>query len=182
MEAGVPLNSLLPEGFRERREESDNGSSQNEHPDVPAALQPDDDVPLTHARLGRMIAMIGSFALAVDRSSHLRGNAPPVDPSPAPTAPAPVPQFKKSLTLQYDAFRSGMEKEEAKAFYARLVVVWVLFILFWAVSISLSVSLFVLTTWIAARLGYIYADGRVEYRTFALFLYVASSFPWLYRD
>lgn len=77
--------------------------------------------------------MIGSFALAVDNSGHLRGDVPSV-PKPSDSGPAATPQFKKSLTLQYDAFRSGMEKEETKAFYARLVVVWVLFIMFWMAS------------------------------------------------
>ncbi|KAJ6600011.1 hypothetical protein DFH09DRAFT_628154 [Mycena vulgaris] len=132
MEAGVPLNTLLPEGFRERREESEDELS---NPDAPPVPEPNADVPLTYARLGRMIAMIGSFALAVDKSSHLRGDLPRAHPVPIePPGPTASPQFKKSLTLQYDAFRSGMEKEEAKAFYARLVVVWVLFIMFWAIG------------------------------------------------
>ncbi|KAJ7150894.1 hypothetical protein C8R43DRAFT_887165 [Mycena crocata] len=137
MEAGVPLQSLLPDGFRERREGSDDashdGDNPNANPDAPPVLEPDADVPLTHARFGRMIAMIGSFALAVDNSGHLRGDVPSV-PKPSDCGPAATPQFKKSLTLQYDAFRSGMEKEETKAFYARLVVVWVLFIMFWMAS------------------------------------------------
>ncbi|KAJ7484324.1 hypothetical protein FB451DRAFT_81760 [Mycena latifolia] len=133
MEAGVPLNTLLPEGFRERRESEDR-SYHGSNPDVPAAPEPDADVPLTHARLGRMIAMIGSFALAVDKSGQLRGDVAPVHPNPTEPGPTATPQFKKSLTLQYDAFRSGMEKEETKAFYARLVVVWVIFILFWAIG------------------------------------------------
>ncbi|KAJ6470255.1 hypothetical protein C8R47DRAFT_1325312 [Mycena vitilis] len=134
MEAGVPLNTLLPDGFRERREESEDGSIHGERPDAPPAPEPDANVPLTHARLGRMVAMIRSFALAVDKSSHLRGAEPPIKPAPGESGPTPTPQFKKSLTLQYDAFRAGMEKEEAKAFYARLVVVWTLFIMFWTVG------------------------------------------------
>jgi hypothetical protein len=92
------------------------------------------DIPLTHVHLGHMIAMIGSFALAVDKSGHLCGDVPISHDPSREAGPAQTPQFKKSLTLQYDAFRSGMEKDEAKAFYARLVVVWVLFIMFWMVS------------------------------------------------
>ncbi|KAJ7746481.1 hypothetical protein DFH07DRAFT_832698 [Mycena maculata] len=126
MEAGVPLDTLLPEGFRERRGGSED-SSRDENPDAPRPPEADADVPLTYARLGRMVAMIGAFALAVDRSSHLRGDVPVVQPS-RPTGPT----AHKSLTLQYDTFRAGMEKEETKAFYARLVVVWILFITFWA--------------------------------------------------
>ncbi|KAJ7074969.1 hypothetical protein B0H15DRAFT_45155 [Mycena belliarum] len=137
MEAGVPLDTLLPEGFRQRREESEDGSDHGSHSGAAPVLEhseQDADVPLTHARLGRMIAMIGSFALAVEKSGHLRGNVPPIHSNPAEPISTGTPQFKKSLTLQYEAFRSGMEKEEAKAFYARLVVVWVLFIIFWVVG------------------------------------------------
>ncbi|KAJ7676477.1 hypothetical protein B0H17DRAFT_1080152 [Mycena rosella] len=139
MEAGVPLNTLLPEGFREHREESEDASCHGSNPDAPPAPDADADVPLTYARLGRMIAMIGSFALAVDKSSHLRGDEPvhpvqPVRPVLIEPTQSATPQFKKSLTLQYDAFRAGMEKEENKAFYARLVVVWVLFIMFWTIG------------------------------------------------
>ncbi|KAF8217673.1 hypothetical protein K438DRAFT_1795430 [Mycena galopus ATCC 62051] len=130
MEAGVPLDVLLPDGFRENRTESEDGSSHQEQPSTgqeqrPVGPPPDADVPLTHARLGRMIAMLGSFALAIR-------DVPLIDHTPAP--PAPVPEFRKSLTLQYDTLRSGLEKEEAKAFYARLVVVWVLFITFWIIG------------------------------------------------
>ncbi|KAJ7868633.1 hypothetical protein B0H14DRAFT_2729837 [Mycena olivaceomarginata] len=133
MEAGVPLDTLLPDGFRERHQESEDGSSHEEHRPGPA---PDANIPLTHARLGRMITMVGSFALAVNKSGHLTRDSPVINPpsNSRGTGSAPTPQFRKSLTLQYDAFRSGMEKEEAKAFYARLVVVWVLFIMFWMIG------------------------------------------------
>ncbi|KAJ7249438.1 hypothetical protein C8J57DRAFT_1521927 [Mycena rebaudengoi] len=123
MEAGVPLSTLLPEGFKKRCMESGEGSLSGSNTDsrggrFESMPEPDADVPLTHARLGRMIAMIGSFALAVDKSGHLSGDIPIVRPA------------EKS----YDAFRSGMEKEETKAFYARLSVVWMVFILFWTVG------------------------------------------------
>ncbi|KAJ7154605.1 hypothetical protein C8R46DRAFT_1117876 [Mycena filopes] len=142
MEAGVPLDTLLPDGFREkRREESEDNDSVVVHSTaVPhGSSQISVDVPLTHARLGRMIAMVGSFALAVDKSSHLSGDVhPPGDASPALNdggSPSSRTDLKKkSLTLQYDAFRAGMEKEENKAAYARLVVVWILFIMFWMVG------------------------------------------------
>ncbi|KAJ7199234.1 hypothetical protein GGX14DRAFT_662452 [Mycena pura] len=142
MEAGVPLNTLLPEGFRERCKDSGsyNGSSRagESSPTTPQMTDVerrlDENIPLTHARLGRMIAMIGGFAIAVDKSGHLRGD-PSAVPVPARReGPVETPQFKKSLTLQYDAFRSGMAKEEAKAFYARLVVVWMLFLMFWIIG------------------------------------------------
>ncbi|KAF7338773.1 Tandem pore domain k+ channel [Mycena sanguinolenta] len=130
MEAGVPLDMLLPDGFRDKRSDSDSdGSSHQEN--RPVGPAPDADVPLTHARLGRMIAMLGSFALAVRSDPVITHHTPRVPNS------APIPQFRKSLTAQYDALRSGVEKEETKAFYARLVVVWALFIMFWTVRLYL---------------------------------------------
>ncbi|KAF7313871.1 Tandem pore domain k+ channel [Mycena chlorophos] len=127
MEAGVPLNTLLPEGFHEPSEDGEEPPARDPDGRAPDPTT-DANFPLTHARLGRMIAMLGTFALAVHRSSHITGDSKVVPRN------TPVPQFKKSLTLQYETFRSGMEKEEAKAFYARLVVVWVLFLLFWIVG------------------------------------------------
>ncbi|KAF7309023.1 Tandem pore domain k+ channel [Mycena kentingensis (nom. inval.)] len=141
MEAGVPLSTLLPDGFVNERERKDDSDSSYEHPREGTLRDPDGagvdptrdtELPLTHARLGRMIAMIGSFALAVDKSGHLRGEAP--EALPRQDQPTTSPQFKKSLMLQYETFRSGMDKEEARAFYARLVVVWMLFLVFWIVG------------------------------------------------
>ncbi|KAJ6469379.1 hypothetical protein C8R45DRAFT_1078707 [Mycena sanguinolenta] len=126
MEAGVPLDMLLPDGFRDKHRDSDSDASSHQE-NRPVGPAPDADVPLTHARLGRMIAMLGSFALAV-RSGPVVANTPRVPSS------APIPHFRKSLTVQYDALRSGVEKEETKAFYARLIVVWALFITFWTIG------------------------------------------------
>ncbi|KAF7291980.1 Tandem pore domain k+ channel [Mycena indigotica] len=131
MEAGIALDNLLPQGYRERREENDSRSSSDRPvhhptPSGPVVLPTDTTLPLTHARFGRMIAMIGAFALAVDESGHLRGDKQ--------THPNNIRPAKKSLTLQYETFRAGMQKEETRAFYARLVVVWVFFLGFWIVG------------------------------------------------
>ncbi|KAF9067066.1 hypothetical protein BDP27DRAFT_1226488 [Rhodocollybia butyracea] len=99
------------------------------------------DIPLTHARLGRMIAMLGGYALAVDRSGALKGtttserkgiNAFPSKIRASNSgSTSHSKKANKSLSQQYDAYRVAMEKEETKAFYARLVVVWTLFVAFW---------------------------------------------------
>ncbi|CAK5272536.1 unnamed protein product [Mycena citricolor] len=134
MEAGVPLDMLLPEGYREERgpaRDSAPDSPDSPHAHVP--IQADADVPLTYTRLGHMVAMLGAFALAVNKSSHLCHKAAEA-PTGGRPAPLPTPMFKPSLTSQYDKYRSSMEKEETKAFYARLTVVWALFIMFWIVG------------------------------------------------
>ncbi|KIK54974.1 hypothetical protein GYMLUDRAFT_48173 [Collybiopsis luxurians FD-317 M1] len=185
MEAGVPLNELLPPGFAKRWREHHPPPQTSQIPTpipgstpVPPPVSRNNssntmsqfnawlsrlqkaqrdydstDVPLTHARLGRMVAMLGGFAFAVDRSGPLRGtvkgsSSPTSAKRPGFPAVAGAPQLgsldssrsdnrpfskkvPKSLSQQYDAYRVAMEKEEAKAFYARLVVVWTFFIVFW---------------------------------------------------
>lgn len=101
-------------------------------------LQPHDvakgDVPLTHARMGRMIAMVGKFALAVDNSGHLNG-----------TTPRPKGQSRKRSTEQptaareteatsYGIFQESIEEEEKRAFHSRLIVSLTLFLIFWTVG------------------------------------------------
>ncbi|KAK7059765.1 tandem pore domain k+ channel [Favolaschia claudopus] len=132
MEAGVPLDTLLPEDFIERhmaRDEEHKYTEHNHRPEV--AL--DATTPLTHARLGRMVSMIGSFALAVHKSSHLSGDVDSTIPSAQNNKSVPLKQPNSEM-LHYDAFRTGMETEETKAFYGRLAVVWMLFITFWMIG------------------------------------------------
>lgn len=145
MEAGVPLHLLLPTGFKIRNGVVSHGrkrsglESGDAEPGTVVPVPPDgvlrdpDDtgMPLTHARLGRMIAMIGQFALAVHSSGRLAGDIPLE--VPRKTKPANNSNSKASLAQQYDSFKEGMEREEQKAFYARLTVAWILFILFWMV-------------------------------------------------
>lgn len=215
MEAGVPLNELLPPGFAKRWTEK-HPPLEADNPRLGEGIVPGStfmpfpmlrdnsrnsatsqfgasawawisrlqnaqrsydprEVPLTHARLGRMVAMLGGFALAVDRSHTLKGSAPiRGGPSRRPVAvaagatttaatvttatrPTPTPILvpstsarsdssslplsptirkpPKSLSQQFDAYRVAVEKEETKAFYARLIVVWILFVVFWVVCL-----------------------------------------------
>lgn len=168
----VPGSTFLP--FPLSRDNSRNSASQlgasawawvSRLQNAQSSYDPN-EIPLTHARLGRMMAMLGGFALAVDKSSALRGgvtNRGGLSPRRAEAAPAstllipplltstgssgtasttiplsPTSQKRvpKSLSQQYEAYRVAMEKEETKAFYARLVVVWTIFLIFWMVRFS----------------------------------------------
>ncbi|KAJ7596567.1 hypothetical protein C8J56DRAFT_850011 [Mycena floridula] len=146
MEAGVPLNALLPPSFWKRHNEIAHGPNDSHAP--PPVYIPDMDMPLTQARMGRMINMVVNFGLAVDRSGWLKGgplpDAPPTGTSnftnitmttagtgaTRPSSPKPKP----SLSLEYDTFQTSMQGEERKAFIARLTVVWVIFLTFWMIG------------------------------------------------
>ncbi|KAJ7590585.1 hypothetical protein C8J56DRAFT_537402 [Mycena floridula] len=134
MEAGVPLNALLPPSFWKNRNQMD-----HEHNDVTPA--PDMEMPLTQARLGRVIGMLVSFAFAVQGSGSPKspdmavgsiGMTPTLARATTLTSTrSRSPTLEVSLSQQYDTFSTSMEKEENKAFYARLTVVIILFITFW---------------------------------------------------
>jgi potassium channel subfamily K, other eukaryote len=170
MEAGVPLGTLLPPAYWRRKHEGlDSPHATRVHghvppPDHPAARVDLESIPLTHARMGRMLAMLGGFAIALDRSG--RANHDPNDlphgmksgeltsphtgfsmPSMGTHRPhtptgrhlndphvTQSPAYKKSLAKQLYEFRTTMEQGEQKAFYARLTVTLMLFTLFWVVS------------------------------------------------
>lgn len=157
MEAGVPLSNLLPPGFKPRRPaqlEVQPGSSREGSHDLPPLRGDDpgpddpDELPLTHARMGKMIAILARFALLTfDGARQEDEPSSPQTPSVRRNQLARLdtfqrqdskdnekPKYKKSLADQYDAFHSLMEREEKKALNARLVVVWLLFLTFWLVS------------------------------------------------
>lgn len=138
LEVGVPLRTLLPSGYWKRKLGDDDEDGPHEKPRTgPGARKlPDlnEDFPLTHARLGKMISMVGNFALAVDKSS-LTGDTP-LRLIHRPAKSGITSKSEKTLTQQYESFRAGMESEETRAFYARLSVAWVVFFLFWIVRLS----------------------------------------------
>jgi hypothetical protein len=91
--------------------------------------------------MGRMIAMLGSFALALDRSGRAAKENPMKDPDSevkcrGTRANPSTPSYKRPLSEEYDTFRRGLANEEMKAFYARLVVAWAFFIIFWTVRLA----------------------------------------------
>ncbi|KAG5651636.1 hypothetical protein H0H81_007979 [Sphagnurus paluster] len=145
MEAGVPLRSLLPEGFSPKVKHGDAGTVErpNESGDIPTHRKPHAPpnvagIPLTHVRLGRMVTMLGNFALAVDHSAFVK--------VPKPGDNLQVPENRdgnrdrRSVAEQYESLRASMEKEEKKAFYVRLIVVWIVFLLFWFVGSAIFMT------------------------------------------
>ncbi|KAF5383291.1 hypothetical protein D9615_005020 [Tricholomella constricta] len=157
MEAGVPLRNLLPAGFKAKRAECKDGAV--DHPAVvektpghsksQVAVPPElTRMPLTHARMGRMIVMLGNFALAVDQSSFVKV------PKPGELAAAAKRKREResaaseiddghrqrSVAEQYEVLRASMESEERRAFYVRLMVVWAVFFLFWMVGSAIFMA------------------------------------------
>jgi potassium channel subfamily K, other eukaryote len=188
MEAGAPLVELLPPDFkvlahrhrkqarstsRSTRRNTSVGRSEavggRERSTADRGMPPPAPIPLTHARLGMMTAMLGRFALAMHFNSdpghgdlRLPGAsaiAPPahddnesilhVESSPTAvneSGPSPFgmglerAQSTLSLTDGLESFKSNVEREERRAFYARFVVAWSLFLVFWTVRLALSLS------------------------------------------
>ena len=211
METGVPLETLLPPGFKSYADadaqSGDSSASSRTGEGIMAGItglwremrsrdghEPGDieDRPatLTHARMGRMVAMLGRFALAFhgasgdpppppptarspvafpiapsppedqDKSSgdgHTKeandisevrleqpateqsnvdqGNISQIPPRPELTTNASTPSHSLSLSLHdYGSYRIEVESEEKRAFLARLTVVWILFLVFWALG------------------------------------------------
>ncbi|KAF9457930.1 hypothetical protein BDZ94DRAFT_1174632 [Collybia nuda] len=144
MEVGVPLRTLLPPGFEPKHSRggkeriSDGGQVGESGPrSVPSNF---DDIPLTHARIGRMAVMLGNFAFAVNKSSFAKF----AQRASHTTAPinGDVGEEKRqnSITEHYESARASMESEEKRAFYARLLVVWMIFILFWIVGSAIFMA------------------------------------------
>lgn len=136
MEVGVPLRTLLPPGFRPK-------SNRDEKEGTPDGTQPEaseprpappnfDDIPLTHARVGRMAVLLGNFAFAINKSSFAKfaQRAPRISIPEEDDAQKKL-RHQHSLTEKYESVRASMESEERRAFYARFTVVWMIFIVFW---------------------------------------------------
>jgi potassium channel subfamily K, other eukaryote len=152
LETGVPLSRLLPPGFKmpllrdqddaqmarvERIKSSGTGFGTSMPRFVPSEPL---GLPLTHARIGRMAVMLGTFAFAVTERSFTRvaeaAKVPPKETDSDDQSSIDGP-YNWSIAEQYESMRAGMEVEEKRAFAARLFIVWVFFIAFWMVCISL---------------------------------------------
>ncbi|KAF9259111.1 voltage-gated potassium channel [Marasmius fiardii PR-910] len=159
MEAGVPLCYLLPSGFwKKRRGISESvgrsksgmgmgmGMSRGGAAD-PETLTPDglrvrqprgeidlEEIPLTHARIGRMIGMLGGFALAAGKSEVWKPKETEKGgvKTPQRVPPRPLPRRRSSDTTT--TIHGGDEEAERKAFWIRFSVAWMLFIVFWVVG------------------------------------------------
>jgi potassium channel subfamily K, other eukaryote len=138
VEIGIPLGTLLPPEYWMYRSASEKSNQ----------MKPE-EMPETHKQIGQMLAMVGSFALAVNHSNmwflgaHHDGdpessNLPTLreENSALPMSGREVTQGGKRKTLvhQYDDFRVTMEREESAASRARIIVALLIFILFWVIG------------------------------------------------
>jgi potassium channel subfamily K len=164
MAVGVPLDELLPLNYmmsrqRRKRRATRNSADGSRKSDVEnevgieegmacRGLNHPDMNKLTYARMGKMISMLGRLALSVHASAAPDGTMPkddnlsiqPCDTIPPPTVTAVTGASGNGevSTQNYGSFRKGMEKEERRAFMARLIVALSLFVLFWVVSLCFS--------------------------------------------
>ncbi|KAG6880008.1 hypothetical protein C0992_008215 [Termitomyces sp. T32_za158] len=173
METGVPLFMLLPEGFRTRErdlrgaekihsnigrhssscdltdestvKEKEREEGKRKHGFRPPPI-PEGSIAmsLTHARLGKMIMILGNFALAVNDESFIKVPKPGSGAAKVKrnkrllatlTAGDGSNMIKKqSIAEQYESLRAAMADEERKAFWVRFWLVWLIFWVFWMVG------------------------------------------------
>jgi potassium channel subfamily K len=135
MEAGAPLDSLLPPNFRLSDEDNAAGEW---HPSEPVGGGGGTGgSPLTHIRLGRMLALLGNFALAMGHGEHVdhihaEHDDTYEDDHEDGDSYHGVP-LTYTMTMDPDVFDATVEAEEETAFYARLSAAFLLFFLFWLV-------------------------------------------------
>jgi potassium channel subfamily K, other eukaryote len=165
LEAGVPLDELLPADYmisRQRRKQrakrcsEDGNSKSGDHESIRfdgklrRGFHSTNVTKLTHARMGGMVAMLGRFALAVhDQGGHdwngltvqesdVPNHRPKIELEPTMTMTSTGNESVSGILIHpsniQESFREGLEKEERRAFVARLVIAWSLFVLFWVVS------------------------------------------------
>ncbi|KAF8645936.1 hypothetical protein AX16_007467 [Volvariella volvacea WC 439] len=131
METGVDLVLLLPRGYWERRFSQGKETTSDTHRTQNGAenrRSSNPDTPFTYAVMGRMIRMLGNFALSVDKSlmdAQRDRKLPSIQDN--------LTMDIQNLAQQYEIFRESMEREERHAFYTRFAFAWILFIIFWMV-------------------------------------------------
>ncbi|EDR12585.1 tandem pore domain K+ channel [Laccaria bicolor S238N-H82] len=136
MEAGAPLASLLPPNFRLSDEDNAAGGW---HPSEPVGGGGGTGgSPLTHIRLGRMLALLGNFALAMGHGEHVdhihtEEEEDSYDDHEDSGSYHGVP-LTYTMTMDPDVFDATVEAEEETAFYARLSAAFLLFFMFWLVG------------------------------------------------
>ena len=144
MEAGAPLRTFLPPGFKPNIPSQDpvsfmltcEGGFPREgsvEPKPRAVVDEGVDISLTHSSLGRMMVMLGSFGLAVNHSQKIPKEArPPL----IQVATLSDNRFRPSVLEPFDALRAAMDNEEKRAFNIRLCAILMIFVLFWMVCHS----------------------------------------------
>ncbi|EGO03438.1 hypothetical protein SERLA73DRAFT_45542, partial [Serpula lacrymans var. lacrymans S7.3] len=144
LEAGVPLESLLPPNFCPSQREF--RTSEDENADKPTLGS------LTHERIGRMAAVLTRFAMvAYDSAGTATQNQENggenrssawalVGPSTGTTNSSgfalsgALPSRTSSSDSLGSDYHAEVAETEKKAFYARLTIAWALFIIFWMVG------------------------------------------------
>jgi potassium channel subfamily K len=156
LETGVALCRLLPVGFKmpEPRHQVDMSAAQVEGADSATGSNTSRPqfvptqplcLPLTHARVGRMAVMLGTFAFAVTERSFANVAGAASESPQKGTAEEKIGDSQSplirhdswSIAEQYESMRTGIEVEEKRAFATRLFVVCFFFMAFWLVCISL---------------------------------------------
>ena len=146
LEAGVPLDTLLPADFYNSYDEDAchpaDGVGRHTLPSwfmVHPVYHRDEHAtePLTHRRLGAMAAIVTRVGLAVYESS---GNPLPNGHGVQDVSAAGGPEASSSGSLQTSSsqegrdYRADVADTEKKAYYARSGLSWGWFLIFWMVS------------------------------------------------
>ncbi|KIY45073.1 voltage-gated potassium channel, partial [Fistulina hepatica ATCC 64428] len=137
IEAGVPLSMLLPPAMLHRRRLSFDSEGAAVPPVAAASSVRIEEIPLTHVRMGKMIQILGNFALAVDRSGYLTGN---MGKRSGYGHASDDEDSETNTTEQVDEYSATVDLEERKEFYARLTVALGFFFLFWVIGMVVFVQ------------------------------------------
>lgn len=146
LEAGVPLDTLLPADFYDTDDNDDHASSV-EHHGLPSWLVVHpvyhrDELatqPLTHRRLGAMAAMLTKLSLSIYESGGSPlPNGHGVQAASAAGGPEAAPDSSGSIQTSSSEdggdYRADVVDTEKKAYYTRSGLSWGWFLIFWMVS------------------------------------------------
>lgn len=140
LEAGAPLSELVPKGLKLRSREQEAGHSlSSQFSSSDASSHPPS---LTHVRIAGMVSFLATFAVVVTHEAFKEDpateNYSETIHEGSKTMENGVPLTRSmtmTMTLQDDHMHlsNSLEIEERNAFYARLGVAWILFVIFWMV-------------------------------------------------
>lgn len=146
LEAGVPLDTLLPADFYDTYDQDACHSDSIKHHALPSwfVVHPvyhrneHATEPLTHRRLGAMAAIVTRLGLAVYESSGSpvpNGHGEDASAAGVPqAAPDSSGSFHTSSLEEGGDYRADVADTEKKAYYTRSGLSWGWFLIFWMVS------------------------------------------------
>jgi hypothetical protein len=165
LEAGAPLSDLVPKGLKLRSREVARHSPSSQFSSSDASSHPPS---LTHVRIAGMISFLATFAVAVTHEAFKEDpaadNSSEATHEGSKTIQNGVPLTKSmTMTLQDDHIDlpKSLEIEERNAFYARLGVACILFVIFWMVfhsQLILSGLKDLTIPILSVRISYFYED------------------------